>query len=131
MLRLMQERPQLFEADPLHNPHLSTAMLSRLRPSTGKQDAYPEFNKLSWLWDVNVAGVAGKEGEAVASGVDFGGGEWQALYDQLSHELPWDPNDILKELPLGLRNRRRIWRSVEDLLRESTDDGDGTGIQIF
>ena len=47
-----------------------------------------------------------------------GGDEWnwELLVRQLAQGNLYEPGKVLKDLPLGLRNRRRIWRLVGDIM---------------
>ena len=47
-----------------------------------------------------------------------GGDEWnwELLVRQLAQITLYEPGQVLKDLPLGLRNRRRIWRLVGDIM---------------
>lgn len=69
---------------------------------------------LSWLWDLEPDAVVHKE----ASKPLEQEWNWELLVRQLAQVDLHEPRAVLENLPIGLRNRRRIWRLVEDILSE-------------
>lgn len=67
---------------------------------------------LPWLPELDPRTFSNKEA-ALSAGQ---GWNWELLVRQLAQTNIYKPKMILKDLPLGLRNRRRIWRLVEDIL---------------
>ena len=67
-----------------------------------------------WLWDLEPAIIAHKE----ASKPLEQEWNWELLVRQLAQADLHEPKAVLEDLPIGLRNRRRIWRIVEDMLSE-------------
>lgn len=59
-----------------------------------------------WLWDLDVAMIHEKQ--------QSGRWNWELLARQLSQVKIHEPNDDSLKLPLALRNRRRIWRLIEE-----------------
>ena len=72
---------------------------------------------LPWLWDLDLRAVMRKEAEL------RGGDEWnwELLVRQLAQGDIYEPRKVLEDLPLGLRNRRRIWRLVGDIMATSDE----------
>lgn len=73
---------------------------------------------LSWLWDLDPDAVAQKE---VAKPPEQEW-NWELHVRQLAQVNLHEPRAVLEALPMGLRNRRRIWRLVEDILSEEVAD---------
>lgn len=67
---------------------------------------------LPWLKDLDLLIVSRKEASLYA-GQEW---NWELLVRQLAQTDVYKPKTILEDLPLGLRNRRRIWTLVEDIL---------------
>jgi hypothetical protein len=59
-----------------------------------------------WLWDLDEEQVREKKGA--------GTWDWELLVRKLSKVDIHDPHDTELNLPLGLRNRQRIWRGLEE-----------------
>ena len=123
---------------------MTELVLSRLRtlrtaefdPSSTKTSQLPQPNDLSlectaqnsfsiwrealtngylpWLWDLKPDALAHKE----ASKPLGGQWNWELLVRQLARVDLHEPKAVLEDLPMGLRNRRRIWRRVKDILSE-------------
>ena len=72
---------------------------------------------LPWLWDLDPAAVAHKE----ASNPHGQEWDWELLVRQLAQVKLHEPKAIFVDLPMGLRNRRRIWRIVDDMLSEEPE----------
>ena len=69
-------------------------------------DALVNKKMFPWLWDVDASMVREKQ--------QAGRWNWELLAHQLSHTKIHTPDDITLRLPLPLRNRRRIWRLLEE-----------------
>ena len=67
---------------------------------------------LPWLWDLEPAAFAQKE----ASKPLGQRWNWELLVRQLSQVEIHESRAVLEDFPIGLRNRRRIWRLVEDIV---------------
>lgn len=65
---------------------------------------------LPWLWDLDIEAVFAKESSR--EGVIW---DWEMLFRQLSQVTAFEPGNPLEDVNQGLRNRRRIWRIVEDM----------------
>lgn len=65
---------------------------------------------LPWLWDLDIEAVFAKESSR--EGVIW---DWEMLVRQLSQVTAFEPGNPLEDVHPGLRNRRRIWRIVEDM----------------
>ena len=72
---------------------------------------------LPWLWDLEAAAVSDKE----ASKPHDQEWNWELLVRQLAQVNLHEPKAVLVDVPMGLRNRRRIWRIVEDMLSAEPD----------
>ena len=72
---------------------------------------------LPWLWELDSAAIAQKEASK-PHGQEW---NWELLVRQLAQVNLHEPKIILMDLPLGLRNRRRIWRIIVDMLSEEAD----------
>lgn len=73
---------------------------------------------LPWLWDLEPDTIAHKE----ASKPPEQEWNWELLVRQLAQVNIHEPGAVLEGLPMGLRNRRRIWRIVKDILSSKVDD---------
>jgi len=69
-------------------------------------DAFINKKMFPWLWDVDASIVREKQ--------QAGRWNWELLARQLSHTKIHTPDDMSLRLPLPLRNRRRIWRLLEE-----------------
>lgn len=69
-------------------------------------DILLEGKALPWLWDLDSRAVDKKRRE--------GNWNWELLVRQLSKLTIYEPTGTTLNLPLGLRNRRRIWRNLEE-----------------
>ena len=77
---------------------------------------------IPWLWDLEAQAVMKKESEL--QGDDEW--NWELLARQLAQVNIHEPRKVLKDLPMGLRNRRRIWRLVGDIMdTEAKESGWG------
>lgn len=113
---------QLHEQNPVEILDLTKSILQTLEPATSvnscrvtreyatHQDWYCEafVNQqiFPWLWDLDTSAVREKQ--------HAGRWNWELLVRQLSLKKIHEPDDISIELPLQLRNRRRIWRLFEE-----------------
>ncbi|KIN00562.1 hypothetical protein OIDMADRAFT_145999 [Oidiodendron maius Zn] len=61
---------------------------------------------LPWLWDIDIHEIRERQ--------QSGNWNWELLARQLSQVEIHEPHDTTLKLPLGLRNRRRIWRILEE-----------------
>ena len=138
---------QHFEADPEDVPDISTVTLSHLVPLSPAKIIAPSTEErelplaeqlsvecrfeyhpsvwrqalstgyLPWLWDLEPPAVSDKE----ASKPHDQEWNWELLIRQLAQVNLHEPKAVLVDLPMGLRNRRRIWRIVEDMLSAEPD----------
>ena len=70
------------------------------------------LNYLPWLWDLEPQMVADKQ-LCKPPGQEW---NWELLVRRLSIVNIHEPKAVFEDLPIGLRNRRRIWRIVDDML---------------
>ena len=147
MLLILIAHFQHFEADPENVSDITTVILSHLLPvsptkivaSSSKAPELPPAEQLDlecqfdyhpniwrqglltgylpWLWDLEPAAISHKE----ASKPHDQEWNWELLVRQLAQVNLHEPKAILVDVPLGLRNRRRIWRIVEDMLSAEPD----------
>lgn len=140
----LRAESMLFEADPEDIPDLTELCLAQLQTiSVAELDSafmepseLPQPTNLSlectaqsspdvwreslvrdhfpWLWDIEPDAVARKEASK-PPGQEW---NWELLVRQLAQVTLHEPRAVLGDLPIGLRNRRRIWRLVEDILSE-------------
>ncbi|KAK7216747.1 hypothetical protein V2G26_004750 [Clonostachys chloroleuca] len=110
------------EADPIEVPQLTDCILDNLEPdasvirseetSADLEDRDWWFNELitkkelPWLWDLDEDAARKKQ--------RTGDWNWELLVKKLSRTDIYRPEDETLRLPLGLRNRRRIWKCIED-----------------
>ena len=71
---------------------------------------------LPWLWDIDLELIRAKEASKV-EGKDW---DWELWVRQLAQPDISEMGHILQDIPPGFRNRRRIWRLLEDLLSKSS-----------
>ena len=95
-------------------PDLTESILQNLEPAASgvseHQDWYYEalVNQqiFPWLWDLDISMLCEKK--------RAGHWDWELLVRQLSRKTIHEPDDVSIKLPLQLRNRRRIWRLLEE-----------------
>ena len=93
---------------PVHDlPLQCTAVL----PPASWLEALLKDKLLPWLWDLDVRAVLDKEASKPV-GREW---KWEGLVRKLSQTALHKPRMIIDNLPFGLRNRRRIWRIVEEM----------------
>uniref|UniRef100_A0A0B7K335 Uncharacterized protein n=1 Tax=Bionectria ochroleuca TaxID=29856 RepID=A0A0B7K335_BIOOC len=118
----LDNNPLYIEADLIKVPQLTECILDNLEPdasgirseeaSTDLEDQDWWFNKLitkkelPWLWDLDEDLVHKKQ--------RTGDWNWELLVKKLSGPDIYRPEDETLRLPLGLRNRQRIWKCIED-----------------
>ena len=73
--------------------------------------------ELAWLWDLDENACAQKEA-AKPQGQEW---NWELLFEQLTQVDILKPKAVFEDLPMGLRNRRRIWKIVEDMMFQEAD----------
>ncbi|KAL2045158.1 hypothetical protein N7G274_002239 [Stereocaulon virgatum] len=111
-------------------PELITSILRQLHPflNPPKQCTYlisPTYwlqalldkSLLPWLWDLDVEAITRKQDSAI-SGQQW---DWELLLRQLAQNDDYEQEPVswaMDEIPLSLRNRRRIWDSVSTILDE-------------
>lgn len=71
---------------------------------------------LPWLWDVDAVALAEKDDEG-------GVWDWERLVRELAQGGIYRPGAVVEGLAVGVRNRRRIWMLVGDLM-----GGEGGGM---
>ncbi|KAL8711894.1 MAG: hypothetical protein Q9220_003838 [cf. Caloplaca sp. 1 TL-2023] len=113
------EEMELYETDPLDIPNLMSSILEYAKglfpvsPFNPAPHPYPhaifQHPILPWIWDFN-ADLTEEQGKYW----------WTIVIEDVS-ELYFLEDG--KGLPLGLRNQRRIWALVEDLLDASEESG--------
>lgn len=69
-------------------------------------DALLSSDAFPWLWDLAADTVREKQ--------RAGTWDWERLVRALAQVTIHEPRDETLRLPLGLRNRRRIWRLLEE-----------------
>ena len=74
----------------------------------------------SWLWDLDPRAIAQKE-ESKPPAQEW---NWELLVRQLAQVNIHEPKAVLEDFSMGLRNRRRVWRIVEDILSEQVIECD-------
>lgn len=116
------EHAKLHEQNPVEILGLTESILQNLEPAASvnssgvereyatRQDWYCEalVNQqiFPWLWDLDSNAVREKQ--------HAGHWNWELLVRQVSLKQIHEPDDISIDLPLQLRNRRRIWRLLEE-----------------
>ena len=88
-------------------------------PSTWREALTQGY--LPWLRDLDVRGITLREA-AKPQGQQW---NWELLVRQLAQANLHEPRAVLYDLPMGFRNRRRIWRLVDDILAEEAVGEDG------
>lgn len=94
--------------EPLHDlPLQCTAVL----PPASWLEGLLKDKLLPWLWDLNISVTLDKEASKPV-GREW---NWEGLVRKLSQTALHKPRMIFDDLPFGLRNRRRIWRIVDEM----------------
>ena len=106
--------PEPFQLPPISD--LSLECTLQICPSIWRKALAQSY--LPWLWDLDPDAIAQKE-EAKPPEQEW---NWELLVRQLAQVDLHEPKAILEDLPMGLRNRRRIWRIVEDMLSVEAAD---------
>ena len=86
-------------------------------PPSAWRRALTEGDYLPWLWDLSSDVITAKEVSKLP-GQEW---NWELLVRQLAQANLHEPRAVIPDLPLGLRNRRRIWRLLEDIAAEQVD----------
>lgn len=97
------------QLNPFSDPPLACHFL--ILPSHWRQ-ALLDGTLLPWLSDLDPRIVMRKQAE-LQEGDEW---NWELLVRQLAQGNLYEPRKVLEDLPLGLRNRRRIWRLVGDIM---------------
>ena len=106
---------QTFEHDPFDIPNLTSSLLENLTPAppptpTDNRSWYISAlhngHLLPWLFDLDVTQILEKEAS--------GHWDWKGLIQRLMIPSIHEYDNTSLNLPLGLRNRRRIWRMLEE-----------------
>ena len=81
---------------------------------------------LPWLWDIDSISTAYMDACKQIKGRRpiEGMWNWEMLVRQLAQRDLGEPNAVLGDLPMGFRNRVRIWRLIEDILSEEVPNED-------
>lgn len=98
----------MYHLQPLHDlPLQCTAVL----PPTSWLDGLLRGQFLPWLWDLEASVILDKEASKPV-GREW---NWEAFVRRLPQKALHEPRMIFDDVPFGLRNRRRIWRTVEEM----------------
>lgn len=106
----------------------------KLAPSTWKELLFHQ-QLLPWLWDLGQPETADYPFHASVHGsltdenadtsVQQSDNEnlwdWELLVRQLAQLDSFEPGGVMESLPYALRNRRRIWRLLEEARRDDTN----------
>ncbi|KAK8002171.1 hypothetical protein PG991_014393 [Apiospora marii] len=84
------------------------------RSQAGWYDVLAMNQSLPWLWDL--------DGEVLHKKAQEGDWDWEHLVRRLAQAEIHEPRDKTLQIPLGLRNRRRIWRVLEEARVDDTAD---------
>lgn len=95
--------------------HLTSLDCTHTLEPTVRYQSLLEYATIPWLWDLDYQVLRNKEASK-PQGRDW---DWELLIRQLAQPDIYEPGKALPNLPLGVRNRQRIWRLVEDLLAEA------------
>lgn len=133
------EEAEVYEADPINILNLTSSLLAHLStlpapdlPSSSQSttdgascsateepkaaSSYPQtlFQHpiLPWIWDFNTPLTSEQRT-----------GNWDLLIKQISSIEIIEPGNVIADLPPGLRNQRRIWALVDDLLDTEVKEG--------
>ncbi|KAG8531131.1 uncharacterized protein KY384_004489 [Bacidia gigantensis] len=100
------------QVTPLNNPSLTPNYI--LEPSYWHASLF-SGTLLPYLWDISETEISEEDGTAVGFDKTADGWDWELLAEQLAQTSIHERGKVF-HIPLGLRNRRRIWRLVEDIL---------------
>ena len=111
-------------------PELITSIMQQLRPLSNPPkectflvsptywlQVLLEDSLLPWLWDLDAEAIMGKQ-DSRSPGQQW---DWELLLRQLGQTDDYKQERVtwaMSEMPLGLRNKRRIWGLVSDILNE-------------
>lgn len=71
---------------------------------------------VGYLWDLDIAQCRLKAGSLVHKGQPIVGWDWAGIVKKLWVYKSFENDGEMADAPAGLRNRRRIWRIVHELL---------------
>ena len=75
-----------------------------------------------WLWDLEPGRFRDKDGGIYEDGVKIRW-DWELLVRQLAQDDCFEATGKLEKAPDGLRNRRRIWRCLDETKKPTTEKG--------
>lgn len=72
---------------------------------------------VGYLWDLDLAQCRHKAGSLIHQGQPIVGWDWARFVKKLMPYETFEKDGDMAQAPAGLRNRRRIWRIIHELLR--------------
>jgi hypothetical protein len=72
------------------------------------------MNVLPWLWDLDPEALSLRRSADAPRYDDDSSWNWEGLVRQLAQVEVFEQSGVLADAPISLRNRRRIWRLVEE-----------------
>lgn len=84
-----------------------------LLPQRFWRQALEQCQLLPWLWDISVEDIAHKEASKPHNGEYEW--NWELLVRQLAQSNLFEEGKHPRDLASGIRNRRRIWRILEEM----------------
>ena len=96
---------------PLNNPPTECNWIV---PPKKWRDVLFKMNVLPWLWDLDPEALSLRRSVDVPPYDDDFSWNWEEFVRQLAQVEAFDTNGAMANAPMALRNRRRIWRLVEE-----------------
>ena len=75
---------------------------------------------IPWLWDIDEEACRQKDTQTPDDPSEHW--DWELLVRTLTQERVFEPDHPLQHAPHGLRNRRRIWGIVEEIMQTSEEE---------
>ena len=85
--------------------------------------ALSEGSLFAWLWDIETKDLVRKE-QSKSKKQEW---DWELLVRALAENDIYENEEVIwamENVPLGLRNRKRIWRLVQDIFSEQVSTKD-------
>jgi hypothetical protein len=95
------------------HPFINPSLARILPPSTWRRFLF-SGTLLPWLWDLNPSILTSQQSNNNPPFNADGAWDWELLVRQLAQVEVFEDGNIMADVQLGLRNRRRIWRLVDD-----------------
>lgn len=105
-LQALPQEIQRLVTEQLYNLHNPPLTCTRILSPRHWRLALLDGTVLPWLWDLDAKASDPYEPDVW---------DWELLVRMLAQTTIFEPGNAMEDVPLGLRNRRRIWRLLEEM----------------